>query len=237
MPRANHSGDRDQLAVGAPGGEATRDKLIEVAGRVFAERGYYSATVREICRRAGANVAAINYHFGDKLGLYTAVLEESVKAAKLDAMRHAFDTDAPPEETLRAVIRARLESAARCGLADWQVGIMAHEFARPTPALSHIVERVSRPLFDRLLELVGRILELPPEDRETHLCAYSIMGQILFYVLGSPVLAQLRPHEGLTPARVGPIAEHVASFSLAYLRESAARRTTGAAAQPARTRP
>jgi TetR/AcrR family transcriptional regulator, regulator of cefoperazone and chloramphenicol sensitivity len=237
MPRANHSGDRGQQAIGPPGGEATRDKLIEVAGRVFAERGYYSATVREICRRAGANVAAINYHFGDKLGLYTAVLEKSVTAAKLDAMRQAFDSDAPPAETLRTVIRARLESAARGGLADWQVGIMAHEFARPTPALSHIVERVSRPLFDRLLDLVGRILELPPEDRETHLCAYSIMGQILFYVLGSPVLAQLRPQDGLTAAQVGPIAEHVANFSLAYLRESAARRTTGAAARPARTRP
>jgi len=58
--------------------ELTRDKLIEAAGHVFAERGYRAATIREICRRAGANVAAVNYTFGDKMGLYTEVLRHSV---------------------------------------------------------------------------------------------------------------------------------------------------------------
>ena len=62
--------------------ELTRDKLIEAAGHVFAERGYRAATIREICRRAGANVAAVNYTFGDKMGLYTEVLRHSVRAAQ-----------------------------------------------------------------------------------------------------------------------------------------------------------
>ncbi len=62
--------------------DLTRDKLIEAAGHVFAERGYRAATIREICRRAGANVAAVNYTFGDKMGLYTEVLRHSVRAAK-----------------------------------------------------------------------------------------------------------------------------------------------------------
>ncbi len=65
--------------------ELTRDKLIEAAGHVFAERGYRAATIREICRRAGANVAAVNYTFGDKMGLYTEVLRHSVRAAQTAA--------------------------------------------------------------------------------------------------------------------------------------------------------
>ncbi len=53
----------------------TREKLVEAAAQVFAEVGFEAATVREICSRAGTNGAAVNYHFGDKLGLYTEVLK------------------------------------------------------------------------------------------------------------------------------------------------------------------
>ena len=58
--------------------DPTREKLLEAAGPVFANRGYQAAKIREICEGAGGNVAAINYHFGDKLGLYTEVLQQSV---------------------------------------------------------------------------------------------------------------------------------------------------------------
>jgi len=90
--------------------ELTRDKLIEAAGHVFAEHGYRAATIREICRRAGANVASVNYTFGDKMGLYTEVLRHSVRAAKTAAMSAALDASLSAEETIRAVIRARLMS-------------------------------------------------------------------------------------------------------------------------------
>src|ERR1700676_2168363 len=78
--------------------DLTRDKLIEAAGYVFAERGYRAATIREISRRAGANVAAVNYTFGDKMGLYTEVLRHSVRAAQTAAMSAALDTGLSPEK-------------------------------------------------------------------------------------------------------------------------------------------
>src|SRR5262245_28294098 len=55
----------------------TRQRLINTAGEIFAEHGFRAATVREICSRAQANVASINYYFGDKEGLYI----EAVQAA------------------------------------------------------------------------------------------------------------------------------------------------------------
>src|SRR5579863_9420821 len=93
--------------------DLTRNKLIEAAGHVFAERGYRSATIREIWRRAGANVAAVNYTFGDKMGLYTEVLRQSVRMAQNPEMAASLDERLSPEETIRGVIRARVRSLCR----------------------------------------------------------------------------------------------------------------------------
>src|SRR4030095_12192205 len=60
----------------------TRQRLLEAAGEVFAARGFRAATVREICQRAQANLAAVNYHFGDKERLYAAVLQYTFHCAE-----------------------------------------------------------------------------------------------------------------------------------------------------------
>ncbi|HWW50500.1 MAG TPA: CerR family C-terminal domain-containing protein [Verrucomicrobiae bacterium] len=202
--------------------DATREKLVEAAGRVFAKRGYYSTTVREICTKAGANVAAVNYHFGDKLGLYTDVLEQSVRAAQIEAVHNALDQTAPPEDILRAVIRARLRGVCRGDLPDWHFRIMVHELLQPTPALARLINKVSRPIYERLLELIGRIINLPANHEQTRLCTNSVMGQILLYVLAAPLLARVWPELKMTPEQVERIADHIADFSLAYLRVAGA---------------
>ena len=56
---------------------STREHLLEIAGQVFAEKGFDAATGKEICKRAGANAAAVVYHFGGMEALYAAVLVEA----------------------------------------------------------------------------------------------------------------------------------------------------------------
>src|SRR5262245_56728848 len=90
----------------------TRDRLLEVAAEVFAEAGYREATIRDICARAGANVAAVNYHFGGKEELYRAVIEYATKVASPGPATGAAANgvakalaEAAPEEQLRLFIR------------------------------------------------------------------------------------------------------------------------------------
>lgn len=197
--------------------DPTRAKLLDVAGPIFADRSYRSATIREICVAAGANVAAVNYHFGDKLGLYTEVVQQSLQAAHVEAMQSALDQNLPPDEILRAVIRARLRSICRGDLPDWHFRILAHELAQPTAALQHLINKVGRPIFNRLLELIGRMIGLPPDDEKTRLCAISVMGQILAYVFAGPLLAGVWPGLKMTPEQVERIADHIGDFSLSYI--------------------
>src|SRR6185436_14635514 len=135
--------------------EQTRTRLIDAAGEMFAELGFHHTTVRQISKRAGANIAAVNYHFGDKTGLYTEVVRQSMRAARLDAVRAAFEQNLPLEEILRAVIKTRLESLRSLDLGDWHFRIFAHELAKPTPAINVVVNEAIRPLYSRLCNLIG----------------------------------------------------------------------------------
>jgi AcrR family transcriptional regulator len=220
-------GRRQERRSESPAVDATPEKLIEAAGPVFAEHGFQSATVREICARAGANVAAVNYHFGDKLGLYTAVLKESVRAAKVRVFQNILSREAPPEEILRGVIRARLQSANRTGLPDWHFTIMVHEMAQPTPAMSRVVKEIVRPIHERMLELIGSITGLPPHGEKNRLCVLSVMGQVLMYILQGPFLARIWPELKMMPEQLDRIADHIADFSLAYLHSLAGERNRG----------
>ena len=220
MPSAKSIRRRKRRLSEPVAAASTREKLVEAAGQVFAEQGYQATTVREIVKRSGANIAAVNYHFGDKLGLYTEVLQQSVRAARVDAINSALDQNAPPEDILRAVIKARLQSVVRPNLPDWHFRIMVHELVQPTPALSRVVNEVSRPIYKRLLELIGGIIDLPPKDEKIRLCAHSVMGQILVYVLAGPLLRHLWPELEMTSKQVDRIAEHIGDFSLAYLRQA-----------------
>ena len=199
--------------------DPTSERLLEVAGPIFADRGYQATTIREICAAAGANVAAINYHFGDKLGLYTEVLQQSVRAAQLLAVHNALDPNTPPEEILRALIRARLRSINGRNLPDWHSRLLAHEFAQPTPALRQLVDKLARPICKRLLGLIGGMIGLPPNDDNTRLCAISVVGQVLAYVLPGPLLIEIWPGLKMTPEQVERIADHIADFSLSYLQD------------------
>ena len=88
--------------------DPTKARLLEGAGEEFAEKGFELARVRAICDRAGANLAAINYHFGDKEHLYVEVLREAHRCG-LDPQEKRFDPGLSPAERLRAFIHHFLD--------------------------------------------------------------------------------------------------------------------------------
>lgn len=202
---------------------ATRLRLLDAAADVFAKHGYRAATVREICRRARANVAAVNYHFGGKEGLYGALLSHLGRAA-VDRYppNLGVEPDASAEERLRAFVHSfLLRTLSSDGIAR-HGALMAREMAEPTRALDRLVEDVIRPLFLHLRGIVRELLGPRATHDEVVLCTRSIIGQCLFYHHARAVVARLAPGESMDPRRVRELAQHVTRFSLEGLHRAGA---------------
>jgi AcrR family transcriptional regulator len=202
----------------------TRRQLLEAAGGVFAEVGFRNATVREICRRAGANVAAVNYHFGDKETLYAEVLRYAHGKA-LEKYPPLLDVaaDAPPEKKLRAFVHSLLLRIFDKGPTAWHGKLMSREMIEPTAALDSLVEERMRPMSNQLWQIVAEILDRPPNDERVRLCGMSVVSQCVFYHHCRPVVSRLFPeHLPHDAANIERLADHITKFSLAAMKSRSA---------------
>jgi len=196
----------------------TRQQLLEAAGEVFAEVGFRNATVREICQRAGANIAAVNYHFGDKEALYTEVLRHSQeRAIKKYPPSLNVPPNAPSEERLKAFIHSFLLRIFDEGPIAWHGKLMAREMIDPTAALEKVIEDKLRPLAEDLKNIISQLLDSPPEDERVRLCGCSVVSQCVFYHHCRPVVHHLFPEQRFDAPGIQQLADHITRFSLAAI--------------------
>jgi AcrR family transcriptional regulator len=196
-------------------GEGTRAGLVRAAAAVFAERGFRDATVRDICRGAGANVAAVNYHFGGKRGLYDAVLLEAAGLKRQVAEAVGARRQLPPEQRLGLYVRALLGRVLAEGPTGRYGSIMTREMVEPTAALDRVVEEFIRPEAHMLGEIVRELVGPGPSEEELRLLAMSVVSQIVFYKHCRPVVLRLFPDMRLDSGALETLAAHITAFCLA----------------------
>ena len=202
--------------------QETRQRLLDAATQLFAERGFNQVTVRDICAAAGANLAAVNYYFRDKWGLYQQVLGIVIEEAKRNnEAAHAALEGATPEERLRNYMRVFLSHILGGGKECWQGKLMGREMVDPTPGLDLFIDQVIRPNSRRLGALVSEVMALPADDYRVGMCVGSIQTQLVGF--GGPVAKRLIPGLEFTPEVIEALARHVAEFSLAGMRSIARR--------------
>ena len=204
------SGSREKTAP-------TRQRLLESSCDVFAEKGYRDATIAEICERAGANIAAVNYHFRDKETLY---LEAWGRAFHRSLEAHPPDggvsEDASPQRRLRARILAFLER-----ITDEKSGefdILRTELANPTGLLQKAVRPTIKPLKDATGAIIRELLGPAASDTQVSFCLHSVFSQCLHVMFKGRLMKEPDEWDLVTPGRLGEFADHVVKFSLAGIR-------------------
>jgi len=194
---------------------AVRQRIVEAAGIVFSEHGYEGATVRMITERAGVNVAAINYYFRDKAGLYEHVVSACHCSSQEAADACPWPQSAPADARLRFFIERMVRRALNPERPLWHRLVMAREMIAPTPALDRMVSENIRPERDQLIEALHEMTRGRLSERELHLLGFSIVGQCLFYLQNGPLIDRLCPSwQGKSPA-LAELVDHIQRFSLA----------------------
>jgi AcrR family transcriptional regulator len=193
----------------------TRLRLIQAAGEVFAEKGFRAAQVRDICRRANANVAAVNYHFRNKAALYEAVLRHAHRSAMEKYPLGAALSQANPRKRLASLIEMFLRRLLEGGSPSWHAKLLMREFADPTPTLGRVCRDYFQPTFDlfrnALHPLVGS--SSAQLDRAT----LSVLAMCVYYRLADAPLRTMHHPPPSTSKGIRDLASHIAEFSLGGL--------------------
>jgi AcrR family transcriptional regulator len=194
----------------------TRKSLLDAASEVFAEEGFRDATIAEICEKAGANIAAVNYHFRDKGTLYKEAwrysFSESVKAHPPDG---GVSDTAPPEERLRGQVTALLHRIADENNKEFL--FVQKELANPTGLLEEVMQEEIRPLHEKMESLVRELLGPRCPDMRVRFCTISIISQCINPAVGMKGRKKMREGKDGPPGvdDIEAYSKHVVKFSLA----------------------
>ncbi len=173
--------------------EETRWRLLQAAMEVFAEVGYHAATTREICKRAGVNLASIHYYYGDKAELYREVfrlpfLNECNEFNKIDIAQVSL------EEGLHAFYQWFFPSFAEDPMLQFFLRLHAREEAEPSGVLGDAMVEAFRPNHERMQELLCREFGMKKADVEVDRLTFALLGLATVYFHGRTAINDFAPH-------------------------------------------
>ncbi len=218
----NNPTTRRRLPRRTPRIRSTRQDLIEAAGQVFAEKGFERSTAKEICRRAGANTAAVNYHFGGIEPLYDAVLEEARKRIfSAQAIAHAVEGKSDPRDQLKAAIGVIVRALLSPAVSSWAVRIFGRDLISLSPTADALKEKFALPRARLMRRLVGRLMKLPDDDPRVATACLCLMAPVCALILADRrMLQRALPGLDLSPDGSEALAHRLVRYALAGLAES-----------------
>ena len=196
-------------------GEATRERILEAAGELFAADGYAQTTAKAVADRAEVGLSLINYYFGGREGLYRAVLIEAHRRlGKLSELRELADSKLPATVKLRVLIYGLVRPATKRE-PGWHINVLGKEIFAPSANFPVLFEAEVPPKLAIIKQILSDITAIPVDDPALVRCVISVLApcsMLLVAARGAPgPLDQVRrmPREA--------IINHLHTYALAGL--------------------
>lgn len=195
----------------------TRQRILDAAEEIFAERGQDGATVRDILKKAGVgNAAAVNYYFGDKDRLYHEAVKYACRCCTQGEQFPEWPAGTPAAVKLRDFIRVMVRRMT-APHSPASLTLMFRELAQPTAAGEAVVGGYIRPIADTLDAILNELLPSDTPAMKRHLTAFSIVGQCMHYKHNRAVVARLVGESEFSGYEPDTIAAHIIDFTFRAL--------------------
>lgn len=207
--------------------DVTRERVLSVAEALFAQKGYHAVSVREITAKAKCNLAAVNYHFGNKKNLYLEVFRSRwiPRARRIqETFRKSLGTNEPssPTHVVQSLAKAFIEGPLSDEERVRHHQLIARELGEPTEAFALMVQEVMRPFFKELAGMLSSVLSDPPGEEDLLLNMLSIFAQVLYFNFARVPVTRITGRE-YDPVFRARLVEHITEFSLKGLENSGGR--------------
>ena len=198
----------------------TKNRLLKAACEIFSEKGYRDATVAEICEKAEANIAGVNYYFGDKENLYDEVWRSAFSST---IETYPLDGGLPENPTIEDLLFTYTNAMIHRIFCETEAGLfpklLCREMASPTLALDRIAQEALFPQSQYMGKIIAVFLGEGFTEHQLRCCLNSIIGQCVFYNFSRPLREQVMKKKTIDEAEMAELARHIATFSLGGLKE------------------
>lgn len=199
--------------------DGTREKLLLAALELFGMYGFEGVATRKLAERAGVNLQAINYYFGNKRGLYIAVADYLIERLQmrvgeqrkvvLDRFAQA-QSGGPPIDAVEArVILTMVGESMLTLFADDESAVwvryMVREQAEPTEAFDRVYSGFMQPMLAAVRHLVGILVEADPMSERVRLRTLSLVGSLIIYRVGRATILREMEWSAVGPSEVAAI--------------------------------
>mgnify|MGYP001041450986 CR=1 FL=1 len=201
--------------------DLTKERILDTAEVLFAQKGYQAVSVREITSAAKCNLAAVNFHFGNKENLYLEVFR-SRWVPRAMRVRESFRKSLARQDSLSEakVVRALAQAFVEGPLSDEErlrhSQLMTREMTQPTEAFEHVAEQVIQPFFKEFADRLASVLTDRLGEEQMLLNIFSIFAMVLYFNFARVAVSRLTGREYDTAFRA-LLVEQITKFSLGGL--------------------